>query len=405
MAIAPIAGRWRHFAAPVALLIPAGFLAAGAAASPVGHRPGADRGVVAAHLDHGRGHHRATPANGRGAIQLTTIFSGATLGLTQPDDVTWMGGDLFVGFQNGVGPQGEPSATGATASTVVELTGDGAVVRSWNLAGHVDGLAADPTNARLIATVNEDGNSSLFTIDPASPNAQQYMYQPSPLPHGGGTDAVAVVNGDIFISASAPTTPPSPAYPALYSALLDGTTHTATLSPVFSDTATATSANLGASSGQTTTLGLTDPDSNGIVPAVSPRFAGDLVLDSQGDDEQVYVAQPWSSAQHRSLLRLSSSVNDTAWATAASGTLYVTDHANDLVDALRGRFTPGTAYVAATPCSDNAAPASCPGPGYGANYLATLDLGTGSVRALNLGGELLEPQGLAFVAGRGGSHR
>src|SRR5579862_7387566 len=32
--------------------------------------------------------------------------------LTQPDDITRIGNDLFVGFQNGVGPQGEASPDG-----------------------------------------------------------------------------------------------------------------------------------------------------------------------------------------------------------------------------------------------------------------------------------------------------
>ena len=42
--------------------------------------------------------------------------------LSSPDDITMLGGHLFAGFQNGVGPQGEPSADGNTDSTVVEFS-------------------------------------------------------------------------------------------------------------------------------------------------------------------------------------------------------------------------------------------------------------------------------------------
>ena len=391
-------GRSGLLAALIGLVCPAGILLTGAAgASPVRHLPGIGRSSIPSGetRDGGAGN----PPDGQSSTQLTSIFSGTTLGLTQPDDITQMGRDLFVGFQNGVGPQGEPSPSGATASAVVELTMHGAVVSTWSLTGHVDGLTADPANHRLIATVNEDGNSSLFTIDPASSDPVQYVYSPSPLPHGGGTDAISILDGLILISASAPNTPPSSIYPAVYSAVIDGATHTATLTPLFSDTATATSANAGPSEGQPTTLGLTDPDSNEVVPPSSPRFPGDFVLDSQGDDEQVYVAHAGSAAQSLSVLKLSSSVNDTAWASAASGTLYITDHTNNLVDALSGHFAPGTAYVAATPCSDNSAPTSCPASGYPANYLGTVDLDTGTVSSVNLNGEFVQPQGLEFVPG------
>ena len=41
--------------------------------------------------------------------------------LTQPDDITMIGGDLFTGFQNGVGPQGEASTDGNRDSTIVAV--------------------------------------------------------------------------------------------------------------------------------------------------------------------------------------------------------------------------------------------------------------------------------------------
>jgi hypothetical protein len=93
--------------------------------------------------------------------------------LTFPDDITALGRDLFTAFENGVGPQGQPATTGNQDSTVVEFTPGGHVVRQWDIVGKCDGLTADPATHEVIATVNEDANSSVYTIDPwASPAAQ-----------------------------------------------------------------------------------------------------------------------------------------------------------------------------------------------------------------------------------------
>ena len=54
-----------------------------------------------------------------------------------------LGHDIYTTFQNGVGPQGEPSSDGNTDSTIVEFTLGGRVVRQWDLRGKCDGLTAD----------------------------------------------------------------------------------------------------------------------------------------------------------------------------------------------------------------------------------------------------------------------
>src|SRR5579862_9675537 len=157
--------------------------------------------------------------------------------LTKPDDLTQLGGDLFVNFQNGVGPQGQPSSTGNPDSTIVEFTPRGHEVSQWDITGRSDGLSADPALHALIATVNEDGDSSLYVIELANPTATSaggvlhFRYSTLPLPHNGGTDAISIVGDQVLISASAPGTPstanptpppaPTPAYPAVYSVHLD----------------------------------------------------------------------------------------------------------------------------------------------------------------------------------------
>src|SRR5580704_17170584 len=94
--------------------------------------------------------------NGKGAAK--------TEHLTQPDDIVTLGGNLYVGFQNGVGSQGEVAPSGNLDSTLVEVTPAGSVVKQWDLAGKIDGLGADPAAGQVIATVNEDAKSSLYTI-------------------------------------------------------------------------------------------------------------------------------------------------------------------------------------------------------------------------------------------------
>ena len=144
--------------------------------------------------------------------------------LTQPDDITILGRDLFTGFQNGIGPQGQPSTDGNTDSTIVEFTTTGRVIRQWDIKGKCDGLTADPARHLVIATVNEDANSSIYTITPRAPPGAQvrhYRYNVHPLPHNGGTDAISIYHGLVLISASAPGTvgapAPQPTYPAVYS--------------------------------------------------------------------------------------------------------------------------------------------------------------------------------------------
>jgi hypothetical protein len=320
--------------------------------------------------------------------------------LTQPDDITRIGSDLFTAFQNGVGPQGQASTDGNRDSTVVEFTLSGTVVNQWDILGKCDGLTANTSAALVIATVNEDAHSSLYTIDPSTSQIVHYSYF-RPLPHNGGTDAISFYNGMMLISASAPGTTgalvPRKFYPAAYAVTLNQPKHLAFFRPLFFDQSRATAANR-PHFGQSVKLNLTDPDSNEVVPGIEPRFRGDFILTSQGDKEQIYVSSAGSRNQHLWVLSLSQSVDDTAWSTSWHGAFFATDHDADNVDVINGSFRPGTAFVAVTPCDANNAPATCPGPGFPANYIGHLDLFNGQIVKVSLRGASLHPQGLIFVA-------
>jgi len=207
--------------------------------------------------------------NGKGAA--------ATESLSQPDDIVALGGNLYVGFQNGVGSQGEASTSGNLDSTLAEFTPSGSVVKQWDVTGKIDGMGADAATGQVFATVNEDSKSSLYTVS-------------------GGT-----------------------------------VTH-----------------------------------------------------------------YTYATSAEAEVLKISNSVDDIAWATSATGTLYTSDASSNTVDAITGTFTPGTAYTAVTPCNANSAPSTCPAPGYPANTLGTIDLTTGKVGTVATNG-LVTPKGMIFV--------
>jgi hypothetical protein len=320
--------------------------------------------------------------------------------LADPDDITKLDGYLLTAFQNGVGPQGQASPDGNRDSTVVEFTLSGAVVKQWDVLGKADGLTASPRTGLVVATVNEDANSSLYTIRPATGVVVHYSYY-KPLPHNGGTDAISFDNGLMLISASAPGTSgaaaPKPYYPAVYVVKLDKPKHLAYFSALFYDESHATAAN-GPHYGHTVTLGLTDPDSNEVVPSFEARFAGDFMVTSQGDKEQIYVSDPGTKHQHLWVLDLSQSVDDAAWSTSWHGAFYATSTGDDTVDMISGSFWPGTALVSVTPCDADNAPATCPGHGFPDNYLGQLNMFTGHITPVSVRGAALHGQGMIFVA-------
>jgi hypothetical protein len=321
--------------------------------------------------------------------------------LSSPDDITIFDGDLFTTFQNGVGPQGQASPDGNRDSTIVEFTQGGRELHQWDLRGKCDGLTANPATGQVIATIDEDANSSLDSIDSWTGRVTDYRYNKKPLPHNGGTDAISFYHGLTLISASAPGTigaaAPNAAYPAVYSVSLDPYNKVAYVHALFYDEAKATAAN-GPHAGKTVKLGLTDPDSNEDVPYSAVRFAGDFMLTSQGDKEQIFVHGAGTRHQHLSVLSLSQSVDDTAWATSWYGTFFAASTGTDAIESVSGTFRPGTVFVAVTPCDANGAPATCPAPGYPSNYLGQLNPYTGKVSAVSLHGPSLEPQGMIFVA-------
>ena len=87
--------------------------------------------------------------NGKGTARTESLSS--------PDDIAELGGDIFVTFQNGVGPQGQAAPDGDLDSTIVEFTLSGREVAQWDLRGKCDGLSADPLAGDVIRTAESLG--------------------------------------------------------------------------------------------------------------------------------------------------------------------------------------------------------------------------------------------------------
>lgn len=138
----------------------------GAGGALAGASPGGDDGSDSG--QHASGPFQVSQILAGASLQHTFTPFGSTTPqtetLSKPDDIARLRDKLFVGFQNGVGPQGQASPDGNLDSTVVELGLDGHVIAQWDVAGKTDGLTADPALGGVIATVNEDANSALYTI-------------------------------------------------------------------------------------------------------------------------------------------------------------------------------------------------------------------------------------------------
>ncbi len=336
-------------------------------------------------------------------------FAGAPAGVSGPDDIARLGPAIAVAFQNGIGPLGEPSKGGATQSDVILYAADGSALRDWKVTGHVDGLAGDPARGQIVATVNEDGNTSLFTIDVRSPSAQPVQYAFSPEPDsahtggvltGGGTDGVQVLpDGRLLISASAPNDGsggPVPNATATFLTTLDPSSRVASLAPTFADDAMATNA----LTGKMVTLGapgsspqaLTDPDSNALVPWWSPAYAGQYMLNSQGDQLLVFARLLRGGRLALTELPLSrggtsAGVDDVVW-TGQGGTLYVVDHGANAIYAITGPFTAGESFAGLDTIGTEAA----------TTEVDHLDLATGAMSPFLTGLEVAK--GLTWVPAR-----
>jgi hypothetical protein len=329
-----------------------------------------------------------------------TLVTAPPPGNSQPDDIAWLpAGHLDKGrtlvwteFQNGINPNGTPGTPfGPDQSLIAGFDpSTGLLVRAISVWGHVDGVTGDPATGMLLVTTNEDANSAFYLINPATAAVTTYTYAPDPTVSGnGGTDSLVIIDGNIYISHSNPN---DITQPAAYEMTMHNAAPTfiAELTPVFYCDSTA----LDATTGMNITMALTDPDTNYLMPASSPRYAGDLATISQADGRLVFASHLGDDPQ---LVQLNLTdnvsgnlppIDGLAVATTNGGTLYASDPGADgglgsLLAFDTAGWPAGTVFV--TEPNDNGNP-----------LIGTLNLTTGIITPFT--NHLYDPKGLIYLA-------
>lgn len=372
-------GRWPALGALAAAAVLSG--AAAAQAAPAGSSP----------------NHSSVPS-----IHLR-LFAAAPHGYTNPDDITKLGELVFVSYQNNAGPDGSPA--GSTSDVVAFDARTGKVEQHYVFPGRIDGLTADSRHHRVIATANEDLNSSMYVITPRDQKVKHYTYSPDPAQTGsdgtnGGTDSIAIgQDGAIYVAHSNPdvSLPAPNNAPAVYTVKLSGST--AKLTPLFGINDVAAVINPATGAPGSAPLGLTDPDSNRFVHGPD---GGTLIQDAQADSKLVFVSDLDDKKPVVKQLNLTNAVQSAGGAATpqlddivpvdGDGTLFVVDQkAGNIYRADTDGVRPGTLFVS------QPKPASGDLPNDAA--LGVVDPKTGVVTHLSVGVTLVSPKGLLFVSG------
>jgi hypothetical protein len=299
-----------------------------------------------------------------------SVFASAPNGSSAPDSIAVLRDHVFVGYGDGNAPDGSDGKS----TQIVQYSMQGVVEHIYTVKGHSDGLKIDPSTHLLWALQNEDASPNLIIVNPKSQQTKLYNFGPTL--HGGGYDDLVFRDCKVFISASNPANNPNKG-PAIVRATLDG--NFVDVKPVLAGNAEA----LDIPTDSTVNLNLQDPDSMTLDPQ------GNIVLDSQADQELIFVSNPESSNQRVLHLPLSFEtasgpvpveVDDTAFVTSTEGFILFADKGLNKVFALKKKaFVPGTAFTAAD----------------GGPFVGTIDLTTGVITPIVKG--LSGPGGLVFV--------
>ena len=247
-----------------------------------------------------------------GAYSLS-VFAKAPAGLSKPDSIAIVKGNVWIGYGN----TGKKDGADGAVSQIVEYTEGGKILKTFKITGHNDGIKLNPVTGKVWAMQNEDGNPTLIVIDPATDKLESYALPPAG--HGGGYDDVVFKNGEAFLTASAPDTDGGKTNPGpSVVRVAIGAGGKVTVEPVFPGAPTVTDM----VSGKTETLNLTDPDFITLAPN------GDMVMTSQDDGELIYIQAASAKAPKGKVLHLLNQVkvDDTTFVTASRGFLLVGRH-------------------------------------------------------------------------------
>lgn len=292
-----------------------------------------------------------------------SVFATSGTGYSAPDSIVVDNGSVWVGYGNGLNGDGTIGSTSKIGnSTIVQYSqNSGAILNTYTVSGHNDGLKINPTTHNVWALQNEDANSNLSIIQPGT--HEQINYNVGTGPHGGGYDDIVFLRNNVYLSASNPNFSGTVnTQPVILQAALDNTTHMVSTQPVLYSSAS---------------LNITDPDS------MTSDLKGRPVLTDQSGSQVISVNDPGTSSQAATPLSLSSSgtpanINDSLFVPSSHmEPMYVTDSKADTVYTVSGLLA-GHDFAAVKGTT---------------GFLASLDPATGHLSPVVTG---ISPAGLAI---------
>ena len=286
----------------------------------------------------------AASAQAAPTVSVSTFATGGAVSATGPDSITTGDGSVWVEYGNTA-----VSTGGMGDSTIVRYSSSGAVQHVYSIPGLVDGLKFNPVTGMVWALQNNDGNSNLSIINPATNTVSSaLMYQSPPYVYGPssgrGYDDVAFLNGKVYLSYTNPVNPTD----SVLQVLNNGNNPTGTLT-----TTTILTAQQG---------GLTSNTNEPDIDSLKSTPNGKLVLTTEGDGpgccdpvgEFTLIAHPGMASQTVTNVAVTSAgknvqgIDDVIFPGAKSGWLYVaeTGTANKVDKVWLSGLDPNTPIIA-----------------------------------------------------------
>ncbi|HYZ21630.1 MAG TPA: hypothetical protein VE690_05680 [Rhodopila sp.] len=290
--------------------------------------------------------------------------------------MTLANGSVWVEYGNTASSKATPGTAGS--STIVQYSTLGVVENTYTIAGEADGLKFDPKTGNVWVLQNQDGNSSLTQISPATGQVSQPLTYDSGYVYGSassrGFDDVAFLHNKVFLSETNPSNPGDP----VVVQLANGPAPFGTLdvNSILRLGDTGTNLVTGATNQP---LPVSDPDSLKTLPD------GSLILTSEHDAAFTFIHDPGTTHQTASFLTLPSGAgtpDDAIMPTATAGTFYISSTTNNQVLAIQATdLNPNDLYASV------------------GNNLDQIDLKTGTVTTLATG--VTGAHGLSFQPAAG----
>ena len=270
----------------------------------------------------------AVSAQAAPTVSVSTFATGSAVMAKDPDSITTGDGSVWVAYGNGA------DSTGASGnSTVVRYSLGGVVQHVYTIAGLVDGLKFNPVTGMIWALQNNDGNSTLSLINPAS-NTVSPALTYAGLTSGRGYDDVAFLNGKVYLSYTNPVNPGDPVLQILNQGNMPSGTLSTTSILTAHDTTPAF-----------TSTGQAPPD----IDSLKSTPSGQLVLTSEGDvpafasndGRYTLISNPGMATQSVINVRVTmgginvTGMDDVLFPGATAGTLYVSDTPANTVYAIK----------------------------------------------------------------------